>query len=208
MVHVYEKLQAVEFDRLPKRVQKEYLAPPILSEPVLPSGAEFRLWSPTSLNYPASQALVPKLGIKGWRDSGVLGVVYEGMNVRLMVERLLKWPTAPQRLAARAWLQADLPLRMYLSPYVDFSEVTEVRFLADPRQCRHISACLRGQSEESFAEALPLLTDFAKEIAAHLPQRIHLLDVCYLTTGKIWLVEVNPGLTPQDLAVLQEPIGM
>ena len=125
------------------------------------------------------------------------------MNIREVVERLLKQPTAPQRLAARAWLQADLPLRLHLSPYVDYSEVSEVRFLANPRECRRISSCLRGRSAQSFAAALPQVTAFAEELAAHLPHRSHILDVAYLAPGEFWLVEVNPGLTPQDIAVLR-----
>ncbi|QRK11410.1 hypothetical protein JQX13_15845 [Archangium violaceum] len=203
MVHVYEKLQAVEFDRLPGRVQKAYLAPPVLSAPVAPLGEGFQLSLPTSLDLPAPRALVPKLGIKSWRDAGALGVIYEGVNIREVVERLLKCPTRPQRLAARAWLETGLPLRLHLSPYVDYSEVSEVRFLANPRECRRLSSCLRGQSAQSFAAALPQLTAFAEELATHLPQRSHLLEIAYLSPGEFWLVEVNPGLTPQDLAILE-----
>lgn len=202
MVHVYEKLQAVEFDRLSKRVQKAYLAPPMCSAPIRPVGNGFQLSSPESLRRPAPQALVPKLGIKSWRDSGALGVIYEGVNIREVVDRLLKYPTRPQRLAARAWLETNLPLRLYLSPYVDYSEVSEVRFLANPNECLRISSCLRGSSAQSFAKAIPQLTAFAEELAAHLPQRSHILDVAHLAPGEFWLVEVNPGLTPQDVAVL------
>jgi hypothetical protein len=203
MVHVYEKLQAVEFDRLPERVQKACLAPPIFSAPVAPAGDGFQLALPTRLARPAPQALVPKLGIKSWRDAGTLGVIYEGVNIREVVDRLLKCPTAPQRLAARAWLQAGLPLRLHLSAYVDYSEVSEVRFLANPRECRRLGSCLRGQSAQSFAAALPQLTAFAEELAAHLPQRSHILEVAYLSPGEFWLVEVNPGLTPQDMEDLR-----
>ena len=203
MEQVFEKLRAVEFERLPPRVQMAHLARPVLSAPVEPFGGAFRLVSPAGLDRPAMQALVPKLAIKSWRDAGTLGVIHEGLNVRLVVEQLLRHPTAPQRLAARAWTQAGLPLHLHLSPYVDFSDVSEVRFLTNPNECRRVSTCLRGRSAEDFASALPGLTAFALQIAAHLPPRSHVLDVGLRPTGDIRLVDVNPGLTPQELAALR-----
>ena len=204
MVNIYEKLQAVEFDKLPKSIQGVYLAPPVISMPIEPDGDGFKLLNPGELDRPAPQALVPKLGIKSWRDAGRLGVIYEGMNMRKMAEKLLKHPTQPQCLAASAWTETKSPLRLHLSPYVDFSEVSEVRFLADQKQCRRISACLRGSSAPGLSAALPQLASFAANIAAHLPPHGHIIDVGYFPSGDVWLVEINPGLTPQDLAVLQK----
>lgn len=203
MMHVYEKLRAVEFYRLAKTVRKVYLSPPALSVPVVPHGDGFRLSSPATLDRVADQALVPKLGIKSWRDSGRLGVIYEGVNIRSIADPLLQRPTAPQRLAARAWTEAGLTFRLHLSPYVDFSAVTEVRFLVNPRECRRIGACLRGQSTQSFGAILPQMTAFAANIKVHLPPHSHILDIAYLPNGDIRLVEINPGLTPQDLYALE-----
>ena len=201
MVHVYEKLRALEFDKLPKSIQGVYLAPPVISAPVEPDGNGFKLTSPAELDRPAPQALVPKLGIKSWRDSGRLGVIYAGVTMRFMAEILLKQPTQPQRLAARAWLEPNLPLRLHLSPYVDFSEVSEVRFLADPNECRQISACHRGSSAPSLSAALPQMESFAVKIASQLPPYKHIIDIAYFPSGEVWLVEVNPGLMPKDLAL-------
>ena len=202
MVHVYEKLRALEFDKLPKSIQGVYLAPPVISAPVEPDGNGFKLISPAELDRPAPEALVPKLGIKSWRDSGRLGVIYHGVNMRFMAGILLKQPTEPQRLAARAWLEPNLPLRFHLSPYVDFSEVSEVRYLADPNECYQISACHRGSSAASLTAALPQMESFAAKIASQLPPYKHIIDLGYFPSGDVWLIEINPGLTQQDLLVL------
>lgn len=206
MTHVFEKIRAVEFDQLPIPVQMAHLTSPVLSVTVEPDSTAFHLVSPISLERPAPEALVPKLGIKSWRDSGTLGVIYEGMNIRQVIDRLLLQPTMSQRLVSCAWTQASLPLRLHLLRYVDFSEISEVRFLINPRECRRISTCLRGQSAQGFAAALPKVTAFAKEIAGHLPQRSHILDIGYLGTGGIWLIDVNPGLTPGDITVLKSHV--
>jgi len=116
---------------------------------------------------------------------------------------LLKQPTQPQRLAARAWLEANLPLRLHLSPYVDFSEVSEVRFLADTNECHQVSACHRGSSAQGLSAALPQIKSFAAQIANQLPPYKHIIDLGYFPSGDVWLIEINPGLTPQDLAALQ-----
>jgi hypothetical protein len=203
MTHVYEKLLAVEFDKLPEQVQKAYLAPPLFSVPVKQDGDTFHLSKPSELDHPADQALIPKLGIKSWRDSGVLGVIYEGVNIRSILEPLLSAPTEAQELMAHAWIESNTPLRVHLMPYVDFSEVSEVRFLANRNSCQRISICLRGQSAKNLEAALPKITAFAVDIIQHLPDRSHILELAYLSTGEIRLVEVNPGLTPQDIAELQ-----
>ena len=57
MVHVYEKLHAVEFDKLPKPVQGVYLAPPVIAMPVEPDGEGFLLLEPAALDQPTPQAL-------------------------------------------------------------------------------------------------------------------------------------------------------
>ncbi|MBF6650411.1 hypothetical protein, partial [Methylobacter sp. BlB1] len=112
MVHVYEKLQSVAFERLPEPIQKVYLTAPVLSAIVEAEGSGFKLATPSLLDRPANQALVPKLGIKSWRDSGSLGVIYEGVNIRTVIERLLQSPTQPQRTIAQAWIETGTPLKL------------------------------------------------------------------------------------------------
>ena len=204
MVHIYEKLQSVAFERLPEPIQKVYLAPPVLSTIVEPEGNGYTLSTPSLLDHPANQALVPKLGIKSWRDSGFLGVIYEGINVRTVVERLLQNPTQTQRTVARAWVDTRTHLKLHLSPYVDFSQTTEVRFLATRKRCHRISLCLRGQSIQSFNSVFPRIESFANAVAQYLAPWGQIIDIAYFQNGEIKLVEINPGLTPSDLVRLRQ----
>ncbi len=198
------KLLATEFDRLPPGVQRLFLAPPVLAATVQPAGAGFALADPAALDRPAPQALLPRLAIKTWRDSGVLGVIYAGLNLRAAAERLLAHPTAPQQRVAAAWLRQGQPLRLTLWPYVDFSEASEVRFLALPgRRAQRINACLRGASGRTVGSLLPRLQQAAEAIAAQLPAQPHIVDLGCFADGRIALVDLNPGLTPRELAALR-----
>ncbi|MFN7571746.1 MAG: hypothetical protein ACK5TK_09895 [Betaproteobacteria bacterium] len=198
------KLLATEFDRLPAGVQRLFLAPPLLSATVQPADAGFALADPAALDRPAPQALLPRLAIKTWRDSGVLGVIYAGLNLRVAAERLLAHPTAPQRRVAAAWLRREQPLRLTLWPYVDFSGVSEVRFLVLPgRRAQRINACLRGETGRAVGSQLPRLRQAAEAIAAQLPAQPHIVDLGCFADGRIALVDLNPGLTPRELAALR-----
>lgn len=207
MVHVYEKLQSVAFERLPEPIQKVCLTAPVLSMVVALEGNDFRLTTPSLLDHPANRALVPKLGIKSWRDSGSLGVIYEGINIRTIAERLLQSPTQPQRTISKAWTETGTPLKLHLSPYVDFSQATEVRFLATRKRCKRISLCLRGQTVQSLNAVFPRIIDFANAVAQYLAPWSQIIDIAYFPTGEIRLVEINPGLTPGDIAWLRQSRG-
>ncbi len=203
MIDVYKKIRSVEFDKLPEPVQQVYLAPPVISIPVEQDDVAFKTHFSAKLEGNATEAYMPKLGIKSWRGSGSLGLIYQGVKISSVVALLLKNPTKAQSISAQAWLKFKLPLMLYLSPYVDFSQITEVRFLVNQKGTSRISSCLRGQSMESFQLVLPKITDFANKIALHLPDYSHILDIAYFPDGNIRLVEVNPGLTPKDLKILQ-----
>ena len=203
MENVHKKIRAVEFDRLPEDVQKAFPNPPLYSEPVWHRKEGFRLLSPDSLDHPAPQALFPKLGIKSWRDSGSLAIIYKEINIRSAAERILQIPTDAQLILAKAWINYLLPFRLHLFPYVDFSNVTEVRFLANTTRCLVISACLRGQSVDDYKNSLPQITEFAKKMAKHLSPASHILDVGHFISGEIRLVDVNPALNPAELSLLE-----
>lgn len=204
MAEVYEKLLACAFDRLPERVRDAHLAPPVLKASVEPAADDgFRLTRPEDLDRPARQALMPKLGIKSWRDAGGLGVIYEGVGMAAVLGVLLRNPTSAQTLMARAWTRTGTRLQMFLSPYVDFSDVSEARYLALGGTCRRISACLRGRSGAHFEDDADRLALAAADMADALGSGAWILDLALLPSRAIGLVEVNPGLTPQDLAALR-----
>lgn len=200
----HEKLRAVEFTALPEPVRQAHWVAPLLSVPLRPEGEGFAPLDPAALDRPAPTTLLPKLAIKSWRDSGGLGLIYEGASMLTVVGKLLAHPTAQQRTVARAWLDAGEPLHLHLLPFVDLVDVSEARFLAHVRETRLVSACQRGSSARGFGAALPQMLALARSLTAHLPTRSHVLDLALLPTGQVRVIEVNPGLTPQDLGLLRQ----
>jgi hypothetical protein len=197
------RLLATEFDRLPAAVQRAFATAPLLRATVHADGAGFALDDPAALDYPAPQALLPRLAIKTWRDSGALGTIYAGLNMAAAAAQLLAQPTAAQRRVAAAWLRNEVPLQLMLWPYQDYSEVSEVRFLALPgRAAQRVSACLRGASGPRLGALLPRLQQAAGSIAAQLPAQPYIVDLALFADGRIALVDLNPGLTPRELAEL------
>lgn len=204
MVDVYDKLLRTEYARLPEPVRRAYLSPPVLSLLVRPTANAFCLVDPAAADFPAPTALMPKLGIKSWRDSGSLGVIYEGVSIGVMLGLLLNAPTRPQLLAARAWLRTETPLSVHLAHYVDFSHVSEVRFFVQRQRCRWISTCLRG-STATLVDALNTqLVENAMQIAASLEDEPYILDLCVMSGGTIRVVDINPGLSPKELATIRD----
>ncbi len=204
MVSAIEKLLAVEPDRLPDAVREQMLALPMWVLPIVPKGDHYALATPGAWDRPAPQALVPKLAIKTWRDAGTLGVVYEGVQMRPILDALLARPSRAQRIVAQAWTDSASPLKLYLTPYVDFSDISEARFLAGPHELRLVSRCLRGASTTRMGAAIPVMRALAHRLAGELPPRSHVLDFACLPDGSVKLVEVNPGLTPVDLQTLRQ----
>jgi len=196
------KLLACAFEKLPKPIQNAHLTRPALITEVEPDGDGFRLMRPAGFLGPASQPLVPKLGIKTWRDAGGLGVIYSGVAMIALLKPLLRAPTGAQRLMARSWARYGTPLPLYLLPYLDFSDTSEARFLAHAGSCRRISACLRGSSAAGFDARVSRLGQAAKQCAALLGAGSWILDLALLPDDRIRIVEVNPALSPVELAVL------
>lgn len=195
-------LLSCAFDALPRPLQDAHLVRPVLIGGVAPDGNGFALTRPLDFLGPAPQALMPKLGIKTWRDAGGLGIIYAGVAMIAVLNPLLRAPTAPQRLMARSWARTGTALKLYLSPYLDFSDISEARFLAHAGSCRRISACLRGQSASRFDALAPRLGQMAQQWAASLPAGGWILDLALRPDDRIGLVEVNPALSPPDLAAL------
>jgi len=203
MKEVCNKLLSCAFDRLPKSVQDVYLSRPVLIAPVEPAGNGFRLSRPDEFVRPAPVALTPKLGIKSWREAGGLGVIYEGVAIIAVLNVLLQNPTEAQTLMARAWTRTGTQLNVYLSPYVDFSDISEVRYLAQGGICRRISACLRDCSTERFDAQALRLARAAEIVAERMGDGVWIIDLALQPNDVIRFVEVNPGLTPRKLRHLR-----
>lgn len=203
MINVYEKIRSVEFSKLPKPVQNAHLMPPVISVPIEQEEDYFQPSCSDKLQGKASECYMPKLGIKSWKESGSLALIYEGITLLPAVQILLQKPTKAQNISAQAWLKYKLPLTLHLSSYVDFSQVSEVRFIVSEKGIKRTSCCLRGLTMAVFQQVLPDINRFIREIKEHLPDYSHILDVAYLPNGKIRLIEVNPALTSQELKKLK-----
>lgn len=204
MLQVHEKLLATEFTRLPLPVRKLYLNQPLFIESVSPEGEGYRLSKPENLDQEADTALFPKLGIKSWRDKGTLGIIHKGQKVLDRIERLLARPTPTQRQVAQAWVKNKMPLNLYLSSYLDFTEVSEIRFLVNRHQCRRTSFCFRGKLGNSYKSMVSKSRDIAEKVGNQLPDRSHIIELAYLPNDEIRVIEINPGLTPSDIQLLME----
>lgn len=198
----YDKLLAVDIDRLPPPLRAALLNQPLFSIPLEAAGEGFgpAQWTVT-LPGEAPQDLFGKLGIKSWRDGGSLRPILRGMPLEPVVRRLLSQPTPAQRTVARAWLQSGTPLKLHLYAYRDFGQVSEVRWLIDARGVQFISACQRGQSAGRLGAAMPRMRALAQQIGAALPPTAHIVELACLPDGEVRLVEINPGL---DLPELRE----
>ena len=199
----FDKVLAVQPARLPPAVQKLLLAPPLKSLDVVAAGDGFALARPAAAPGVAAQALVPKLGIKSWRDGGSLNVIHDGVPLAQALQKILARPTLAQRTLAQAWLMSDQPLQVHLSAYLDFADISEARWLAGPREVRAISQCLRGASAASVPGLMPRLQAAALKLVEQLPPRSHVIDLACLPDGNLRVLEINPGLTPREVAALQ-----
>jgi hypothetical protein len=198
-----DKVLAVQYTRLPPDIQKLLLSPPIKSLAVQPAGSGFALVAPAAAQTTATATLMPKLGIKSWRDDGSLNVIYDGVPLALVLDKILARPTYAQRVLAKAWLLNGLPLQVHLSLYLDFTDISEVRYLACPRETRIISQCLRGASAAGVSSQVPYLQAAVKMLVNQLPPCSHVIDLACLPDGNLRVMEINPGLTPREVKALQ-----
>lgn len=199
----WERLVSCDFEQLPPAVQALHLSRPVRSAPVQAQGRSFRLRAPEAFAEVAAVPLFPKLGIKSWRDAGGLGVIYEGVPLLAVVGPLLRAPTEAQRLMARAWQRAGRTLQVHLWPYLDFTDVTEARYLVRAGVARQSSACLRGASAPQYAPNVVRMARLADEVAQHLLPVPWIVDLALLPDDNLRVVEINPALGPRELAELE-----
>lgn len=198
------KLLRLDPARLPPAILPALLvAQPMFSVPLKSAGeAGFEPVSWQGLPDEAPRDLFAKLGIKSWRESGSVRLIARAMPLRPVLGHLLAHPTAAQRAVARAWLDSGTPLHLHLYPAVDFSDISEARWLVNAQECRCLSLCRRGASASRVADVLPSMRDLVRRIAAHLPPGSHVLEMACLPDGDIRLVEINPGLSPAEVRAL------
>ena len=204
MPTVYEKLVLTDYKNLPRAVRDAFIAHPAAELSVEAEGGGFALVSHELPWEVAPIALVPKLGIKTWRDSGRLHVLHKGIAVRPKLEALLRTPTHQQCLALQAYEEMHTTPSLYLVPYVDFTHVSEARLLCSRGNAQFTSACLRGDSASLYDNAKGSLRDFAISLARFVELDRCVVDLALTPEGRVMLVEVNPALMPHEIDTLSQ----
>lgn len=204
MPTVFEKLALTDYRNLPRAVRDALIAHPAAELSVKPESDGFALVSHDLPWDAAPIALVPKLGIKTWRDSGRLHIIHKGLAVLPRLETLLRTPTYQQRLALQAYGEVHATPSLYLMPYVDFTHVSEARMLCSRGNAQLTSACLRGDSAPLYDGAKDGLRDFAISLARFIDLDRCIIDLALAPDGRVMLVEVNPALMPGEIDMLKQ----
>jgi hypothetical protein len=63
---------------------------------------------------------------------------------------------------------------------------------------------LRGATAAGVPSLGPRLQAAVNKLVEQLPPRSHVIDLACLPDGNLRVVEINPGLTPQELKTLQD----
>ncbi|MEM6483569.1 MAG: hypothetical protein AAF662_01100 [Pseudomonadota bacterium] len=197
-----KKLLATDHAALPPEIRESMIAEPMVGIPIASTSKGLK---PKLEELPwetAPRTLFPKLGVKSWRDGGRLQLCPAGWPVSPHLDALLNNPTEAQRATIKVWANTSQQLHLYLFPYLDFSGVTEARFLCSRGEASLSSICKRGSSAELFAAARPKMRALVEKLAPSLPMTSAIFDVGLTPGGAIRIVDVNPGLTPQEVKSL------
>ena len=149
-----------------------------------------------------NQTLLPKLGVKSWRDSGRLRLVRPHMGAAPQVQALLSRLTRAQMIMLKAYSSIAAPLYLYLFPYIDFSDISEARYLCRAGSAKFVSVCLRGESQRLFQSNRDKLAAQAQAIAKGFGDLSVVIDMALCPDRSTYLVDVNPGLDQNDLRAL------
>ena len=196
LASAYEKLRAVDPAVLPEPLRQLFVAQPTFKLTIKP---DFGVSDWSMLPADAPYNLFPKLAIKSWRDGGSVRPIVRGMPMKPVLQGLLRSITPQQRAISKAWRAEGLPLPLYLYPFVDFTDLTEVRWLTGPAGIQFVSACQRGQSAKRLGASLEDMQALAGQVAALLPKRSHVVEMCLSPSGQMRLVEINPALEPREV---------
>ncbi|HEX7686451.1 MAG TPA: hypothetical protein VF453_02035 [Burkholderiaceae bacterium] len=198
--NAYRKLLAVDPGNLPSECRQLMFVQPAHVLPVSPD-LQIVTWAALR-EAAAAHDLFPKLGIKSWRDSGSSRLIARGMPMRPVIEAILSIPTWQQRTLMTAWTVTGAQLNLYLYPFVDFTDISESRWLASAHGCRFVSGCQRGRSAPLFGAALRNMQRLAAQIAQAMGDDPQVVELGMLPSGEVRLVEINPALTPAECKAL------
>lgn len=191
----------LEFSDWPPSVVDLCMATPVFSLPVAyyRDGETIRLSAEGALDIASDFLLFPKLGPKSWRDDGRLRpVLLDGRDNEQVVASLLCALSPQQCYTTRNIVENDAPLFLYLFPWIDFTTISEFRFLYLKRTgtARLLSQVNRTTNRlVDKAQTMTRCAALSKKVGAAFDRDGIVVDVGLRPTGDVRLIEVNPART-------------
>jgi hypothetical protein len=170
---------------------------PAYRMPVDITGDVPRLIERPSREWSAPFPLFLKLGAKSWRDCGTLRTISEQQGFLPCVEALFSRLSERQKRYLSLVRPFHDRLDLSLFRYVDFSDISEARWLVQRGRVVFSSCCLRGSSAEHARAGHHRMRDLAALIGAALGVDA-IVDLALRPCGTISILEINPS--PGDLA--------
>jgi len=135
----------LEFRDWPASVIDLCMARPVFSVAVAyhVEGDSIHLFPEDPLDFSSDDALFPKLGPKSWRDNGrVRPVLLDGTSNERTIISLLRTLSPQQAYTTRCIVRNDAPLFLYFFPWIDFTNISEFRFMNSNRTgATRLSCC-------------------------------------------------------------------
>jgi len=184
----------------PDAVKPYAFALPVLSVPVARHDETGALKVASELPEIAPQDLLPKLTVKSWQETGRLRIIPAGLPLAPAIAARLATPSAQQLAVLQAWDEAEDPPLLHLFPFTDMRLGSELRCLWADGALTVISACRRGTARERGED----LDALGQLVARAMPSLgTFVLQCAVPSDGVPRIMDINPGLTPPELASLK-----
>jgi hypothetical protein len=136
-----------------------------------------------------------KLGAKSWRDGGRLRIIPELIPFVPAIAGLLAELSTNQRRYLELVRPYHSRLDLAVFRYVDFSDISEVRWVWRDGRARLSSGCYRGLSAERAHRAADEMRGLIEKVSLFLPSRV-VVDLAIGPEGNISILELNPLGSP------------
>lgn len=199
---LHARVRATEITAWPQAVRDHAFAQPVLSLPVKGALTALQVDGPVPEAHETD--LFPKLGAKSWQETGRLRIIPAGMPLPGAVAARLATPTRQHLMLHRAWGEGELHLHLFAA--MDFTAISEGRYLVAGGSAARSNLCLRGlQGEKIVAKAAEYALALAKGAAERLEAGSVIVQIAFEPTGRVTVLDINPALSPAQVEMLMQP---
>jgi hypothetical protein len=196
---ILARVEATEIINWPSSVLEHAFTPPVYSVKIAQGDNGLRATDPLPPTHAGD--LFPKLGVKSWQETGRLRIIRAGQPLVESVAGLLATPTRQHLCLMAAWQKAQLHLHLFA--WHDFTQISEARYLVSGGTCARTSLCLRGAATEAVvAQTAAYARNLAKGTADRIDAGSVIVQVAIEASGRVTVLDVNPGLTPAETSML------